>query len=101
MDFITKLPPSNDPATQKAYDSILIIVNKLTKYTHIVLFKEKYTAAQLVYIIFDRIVRYYKISTSITSDYNKFFIFNYWKILIGFTGIKLRISTAFYPETDE
>ena len=44
MDFIVKLPKSKDPTTGIAYNSILVIVDKLTKYAHFVLFKESYDA---------------------------------------------------------
>ena len=36
MDFITGLPPSKDPFTKEPYDSILVMVDRLTKYTHFV-----------------------------------------------------------------
>ena len=39
MDFITKLPKSVDPATKKVYDAILVIVDRLTKYSHITPFR--------------------------------------------------------------
>ena len=44
MDFVVKLLKSKDPATQDAFDSIIVIVDKLTKYTIIVPFKESYKA---------------------------------------------------------
>ena len=44
MDFVVKLPKSKDPVTQDVFDSIIVIVDKLTKYTIIVLFKELYKA---------------------------------------------------------
>jgi hypothetical protein len=38
MDFITELPLLKDPATGLAYNSILIIVDRFTKYALIVPF---------------------------------------------------------------
>ena len=32
MDFITKLPKSKDPVTRITYDSIIVIVDRFTKY---------------------------------------------------------------------
>ena len=40
MDFITKLPKSVDPISGEKYDGIIIIIDKLTKYIIIILFKE-------------------------------------------------------------
>ena len=40
MDFIVKLPNSKDPTTVEVYDSIIVIVDRLTKYAIMVPFKE-------------------------------------------------------------
>ena len=44
MDFITKLPKSKDPVTRITYDSIMVIIDRFTKYLIAVLFKETHTA---------------------------------------------------------
>ena len=36
MDFIVKLPLSKNTITDVKYDSILVIVNRLTKYAHFI-----------------------------------------------------------------
>jgi hypothetical protein len=51
MNFITKLPKSTNLATEDKYDSILIMVDKLIKYSHIIACKDKFTAKQLGYIV--------------------------------------------------
>ena len=96
MDFVVKLPKSRDPATQDTFDSIIVIVDKLTKYTIIVPFKESYKANQLAFVLLDRLIRDYSIPKSIISDRDKLFISNYWKTLIAAIGAKLRISTVYY-----
>ncbi len=100
MDFITKLPKSTDPATGERYDSILIMVDKLTKYSHIIACKEKFTAEQLGYIVLDRLIRYHGIPKGLTSDRDKLFTSNYWKTLIPMLGTRLRMSTAYHPVTN-
>ena len=44
MDFIVKLLKLKDPTTKEEYDIILVLVDRLTKYLYLILFKEKYTA---------------------------------------------------------
>ena len=44
MDFITKLPKSGDPVSKDKYDAIIVIVDKLTKYSILLPFKEIYRA---------------------------------------------------------
>lgn len=76
------------------------MVDKLTKYSHFIPFKETYTAEQLGYVIIDRLIRYHGIPEAITSDRDKLFTSNYWKTLVGAIGIKQRMSTAYHPQTD-
>ena len=100
MDFVVKLPPSIDPATKVTYDSIVVIVDKLTKYAIMIPFKETYNASELGWVILDRLIRDHGIPKSITSDRDKLFTSNYWKTLIAAVGTKLYLSTAYHPETD-
>ena len=74
---MVKLPKSKDPVTQDTFDLIMVIVDKLTKYTIIVLFRELYKADQLAFILLDRLIRDYSIPKLITSDRDKLFTSNY------------------------
>jgi hypothetical protein len=40
MDFITKLPLSKDPTIGVKYNSILIVVDRLTKWVYFIPYKE-------------------------------------------------------------
>jgi len=77
MNFITKLPKSTNLATEERYDSILIMVDKLIKYLHIIACKEKFTAEQLRYIVLNRLIRYHDILKELISDKDKLFTSNY------------------------
>ena len=77
MNLIVKLFKSNNSTTEEIYDAILIMIDRLIKYSHIISFKEKYTAKELENIVLDRLIRYHDISKKITSDRNKLFTFNY------------------------
>ena len=77
MNFIIKLPESEKPVTEVIYDSILVIVDRLIKYSHLISFKESYSADQLGFIVLDRLIRYHDISEGITSDRDKLFTSNY------------------------
>ena len=77
MNFIIKLPESEKPVTGITYDSILMIVDKLIKYSHLIPFKESYSADQLEFIVLNRLIRYHDISEGITSDRDKLFTSNY------------------------
>ena len=100
MDFIVKLPNSKDPVTNNDYDSILVMVDRLTKYSHFVPCNETITAPQLGSLVLDRLVRYHGIPTTFITDRDKLFTSNYWKTLVSAMGIRHKLSTAFHPQTD-
>ena len=82
IDFITKLLLSRELSIKEFYNSILIIVDKYTKYIIVILFNKTYTAVQLGYIFLDRVVRIYGFPKEIISDKDKLFILLYWKTII-------------------
>jgi len=77
MNFIIKLPKSTNLVTRERYDSILIMIDKLIKYSHIIACKEKFIAEQLEYIVLNRLIRYHDIPKGLTSDRDKLFTSNY------------------------
>ena len=75
MDFIVKLPESEFMGL--TYDSILVVVDRLTKYAHFIPCTEGQNAKQLSMLILDRIVRYHGIPKAIVSDRDKLFTSKY------------------------
>lgn len=100
MDFVTGLPTSKDPTTNVAYDAILVVVDRFTKYAEYIPFRKDYNAVQLANVIHDRIIRHHGIPKSITSDRDKLFTSNFWTTLLAAIGTKRKLSTAYHPETD-
>ena len=100
MDFITGLPKSKEQTTKHAYDSILVMVDKLTKYCHFIPCNKTITAPELGHLVLDRLIRYHGLPDTILTDRDKLFTSAYWKTLTGAMGIKHDLSTAFHPETD-
>ena len=100
MDFIIKLPTSTNPVNEIAFDTIIVVIDKLSKYSILILFKELYNTKQLGFVLLDRLVRDYSIPRIITSDRDKLFTSKYWKTLIANIGTKLKLLTAYYLETD-
>ena len=49
-DFIVKLLKSKDPVTEQKYDSILVIVDKLTKWGYFILYTKKMSVEDLLKI---------------------------------------------------
>ena len=61
MNFIIKLFKSKNFIIKKTCNSILIIIDRLIKYIHLILFKKTYTTKQLKFVILNKIIRYHDI----------------------------------------
>ena len=77
MNFIIKLLKFKNSIIDVIYDSILVMIDRFIKYSHIILFNETYIVKQLRFIVLNKLIRYHDIPQEITSDRNKFFTFNY------------------------
>ena len=71
MNFIIKLSELENLVTKIIDDSILMIIDRFTKYPHLIPFKELYSADQLEFIVLNRLIQYYNILKRMTSDRNK------------------------------
>ena len=54
MDFITKLLKSKDFTTKVFYNSIMVVVDKLTKYIHFIFFQKIFDAEQLKHLFINQ-----------------------------------------------
>ena len=99
IDFVTSLPLSAD-WKGNSYNSILVIVDRLTKMVHYEPIKVTIDAPGLAEVIIDMVVRHHSLPDSIISDRGAIFTSKFWSSLCYFLGIKRRLSTAFYPQTD-
>jgi hypothetical protein len=95
MDFIIGLP-----RTKSGYDSIWVVVDRLTKVAHFIPVKTTYTSARLVKIYMNRIVCLHGVPKSIVSDRGTQFTPHYWRQLHESLGTRLEFSTTFHPQTN-
>ena len=95
MDFVGALPK-----TVKGFDSIWVIVDRLTKSTHFVPVKTGMYVAKLAEIYIEQIVRLHGIPSSIVSDRDPRFTSKFWESFQAALGSKLRLSLVYHPQTD-
>jgi len=93
-DFITKLPLA------QGYDSILVVVDQLTKMVHFILTTEKTSAEGLAKLFRDNVWKLHGLPESIILDRGPQFAVGLMRELNQILGIESKISTAFYPQTD-
>jgi hypothetical protein len=95
MDFITGLPRMN-----KQHDSIMVVVDKLTKAARFVPVKTTHTSINIVEIFMKEIARLHGIARTIVSDRDTKFTSNFWRGLFKGFDMNLKFSTAYHPQTD-
>ena len=100
MDFIIKLPPSKDTVTGIIYDSMLVVVNQLTKYARFIPWIEKELADKLAKTMLKEIVSNHIIPQSIISNRNIFFTSKFWNTWTRQLGTKVKLSTTYHLQTD-
>ena len=87
MDFVTGLPISTDWKGD-SYDSILIIVNWLTKMVYYEPVKVTINALGLAKVIINMVMRHHGLLDSIVTDQGSLFILKFWWSLCYFLSIK-------------
>ena len=95
MDFITGLP-----RTRSGYDSIWVVVDRLTKVAHFIPVKTTYTSDKLAKIYMTRIVCLHGVPRTIVSERGTQFTSKFWNQLHETLGTRLEFSTTFHPQTD-
>ena len=90
-DFITKLPLAQE------YDSILVVVDRLTKMVHFIPTTEKILAEGLARLFRDNVWKLHGLPESIISDRGPQFAAGLIRELNKMLGIKSKLSTAFHP----
>nr|GEZ97024.1 reverse transcriptase domain-containing protein [Tanacetum cinerariifolium] len=95
MDFITKLPKS-----PQGFDTVWVIVDRLTKSAHFLLIRENDPLNKLARLYLNRIVARHGIPVSIICDRDDRFTSNFWKSFQKALGTYISMSTAYHPETE-
>lgn len=94
LDFIGGLPKS------KGKDTILVVVDRFTKYAHFLALSHPYTASEVAALFIQEIVRLHGFPRTIVSDRDPLFLSNFWKALFKAAGTQLNYSSAYHPQSD-
>nr|GEU94711.1 putative reverse transcriptase domain-containing protein [Tanacetum cinerariifolium] len=95
IDFVIKLPKSS-----QGYDTIWVIVDRLTKSLIFTQIRETDPMDKLARIYLKEVVTRYGIPVSIISDRDPRFASNFWRSLQNALGTRLDMSTAYHLKTN-
>jgi hypothetical protein len=86
--------------TQSGYDSIWVVVDRLTKVAHFIPVKTTYSGPQLIELYMSRIVCLHGVLKKIVSDRGTQFTLMFWERLHETLDTQLRFSSAYHPQID-
>ena len=86
--------------TWRQHDSIMVVVDKLTKLAHSILVKSKHKTDDITNIFMKEIFKLHGFPKEVISDRDTKFTSNFWKGLFADLGTKLNFSTTYHPQTD-
>jgi hypothetical protein len=95
MDFIVGLPH-----TSNGYNSIWVIVDRLTMSAHFIPVSTTYRIWQYAELYMSHIACYHGILKTIISDRGSIFVSRFWKQLHDCLGTHLIWSSAYHPQMD-
>ncbi|GJT15560.1 putative reverse transcriptase domain-containing protein [Tanacetum coccineum] len=96
IDFVSGLA-----RTPSGYDTIWVIVDRLTKSAHFLSMKKTYSMEKLMRLYLKEIVCRHDVPISIISDRDSHFTSRFWRSLQEALGTNFDMSTAYHPQTDK
>jgi hypothetical protein len=95
MDLITKLPKTKD-----GYDAILVVVDRLTKWTHLIPLRGTSSGQEVAKLLFDHVFSQHSLPLEIVSDRDVRWTSTFWAGLAEYMGTKQCLSSAYHPQSD-
>jgi IS30 family transposase len=94
MDFIKKLPSS------AGFDSILVIVDQLSKQAIFIPMHDTITSAELARLFVIHVFSKHRVPSHVTSDWGLEFILHFFHALGLALDMKLHFTSRYHPEGD-
>jgi hypothetical protein len=95
MDFIVALS-----LTARKFNSIWVIVDRLTKSAHFIPVNTNYNVQKYAEIYVARVLCLHRVSKTIISDRELQFVARFWEHLHASLGTHLIHSSAYHPQMD-
>jgi transposase InsO family protein len=88
------------PKDAKGYDAIWVVIDRLSKQSFSIPCHKTTTAKDMARMYIKYIYRTKSMPDSIVSDRGPQFVSDFWREFCRILGVKLKLSTAYHPQTD-
>jgi hypothetical protein len=88
------------PKDKKGYDTILVVIDRLSKQSFSLPCYKTTTAKDMARLYIEHVYRTKSVPDSIVSDRGPQFVSDFWNEFCRILGVKLKLSTAYHPQTD-
>ena len=92
MDFIEKLPPSS------SFDTILVIVDRLSKQSIFILTHDTITSAELAKLFVIHVFSKHRVPSHVTSNRGSEFVSSFFQTLGNALDMKLHFTSGYHPK---
>ena len=79
---------------------VLVVVDRLTKYTHFMALSHPYTTAKVANVYLQSVFKLHGMPSTIVSDRDPVFTSLFWKELMTLQGVSLTMPSSYHPQTN-
>jgi hypothetical protein len=98
FDFITELPPSR--ISGLVYDSIMVVVCRLTKMAHYIPARADWDGTDLAQAWIREVIRLHGVPSRVISDRGPLMNATHWETFNHYLNSRRVLTSAYHPETD-
>jgi hypothetical protein len=91
MDFIVDLPKS------KSFDSVFVVVDRLTKMAHFVPCNKIITGKEMARLFLENVYKYHGLLDDIISNRGTQFTSKFWQSMFKILQVKNNLSSVYHP----
>lgn len=95
LDFIEGL------LTSHGKDTILVVVDRLSKFAHFLTLTHHFTAKVVAKKFVEGVIKLHGLPRSIISDRDPIFIIRFWQEFYQMFGTNLKLSSTYHPQIEE
>ena len=98
INFVSLLPKSEN--RDGLFDSIMVVMDLLASMVHLIPRRMDYRAIKIAELMFETVYKLHGLPKNIISNRNVLFTSTFWQHLNRLVGTKLKMSSAYYPQTN-